>query len=371
MKKIIIYIKRKINLDYLSKISWDEFDNYFIKTLHCLRIKSTLEDYFDLNCWHLRMTDIFSFDLKLISLVSNVEKVFRIIEPQFNLLNDSENLEKMVDIIKINNCFKNINNKILQYYNINESGSNSLKKFAQIINVEKEQKFLKFINEKFTDEFLINVMTLFENRKNDSKIWKYISDEATIPAIYEYIITIVWWKILKKEVNIYDLLKNKIDADFLPIHHTTGLKADIFFEIEGLYDIPKHTLLIEVTLSENKGQRKMELEPVHRHTLDQVIKNIDLNKTVLTYFISPNVDTIISQMFRNYSKFPIIIKDKLIEGVNIMSLTNQLLIKILQKNINYKFLYDLTINTINSSYNQKDWFKKFENNIFSYNEKNI
>ncbi len=317
------------------------------------------------------MTDIFNFDLKLISLVSNVEKVFKIIESQFTLLNDSKNLEKIIDIVMINEWFKDINNKVLKHYNIIESEPNSLRKFAQIINNEKEEKFLKFINEKFTTEFLINVMTLFEDRKNDDKIWKNISDEATIPAIYEYIVTIVWWKILKKEVKIYDLFKNKIDANFLPIHHTTGLKADIFFEIEGLYDVPSHTLLIEVTLSENKGQRKMELEPVHRHTLDQVIKNINLNKTVLTYFISPNIDEIIYQMFRNYSKFPMFIKDKNIEGVNIMPLTNSILSKILQNNIDYKFLYDLTIDTINSSYNKMDWFKKFENNIFSYNEKNI
>lgn len=66
----------------------------------------------------------------------------------------------------------------------------------------------------------------FKNRTDD-EIQKMVTDNADVPTIFEYILSLAWYKISERKGKILDYLKLSLDSDLLPKEHAQGGEADI------------------------------------------------------------------------------------------------------------------------------------------------
>ncbi len=107
---------------------------------------------------------------------------------------------------------------------------------------------------------------------NDKRIEELVTDEATIPTIFEYILEIIWFKVSERQGNILDFMQLSLEVNLLPKTHVAGGYADIIYEYEACLAYPKHALLLEATLADGTNQRRMEMEPVLRHLEDYRIR---------------------------------------------------------------------------------------------------
>ena len=156
---------------------------------------------------------------------------------------------------------------------------------ATYVNDERYRRFNTLIEKKFNDSVLIELLNCFETR-DDKRIEEIVTDEATIPTIFEYILGIIWYKVSGRQGNILDFMKLSLEANLLPKTHASGEYADIIYEYEACTFYPKHSLLLEATLADGNNQRRMEMELVSRHLGDYRIRfnnPLDYSLFVSTY----------------------------------------------------------------------------------------
>ncbi|MGH2162036.1 AlwI family type II restriction endonuclease, partial [Enterococcus faecalis] len=110
----------------------------------------------------------------------------------------------------------------------------------------------------FPREKIIEILPLFSTR-DDKKIKSEVSESATVPTIYEYIVAIAWFYISKEEFFITKSLNLTLDGEMRPLSHAAGGAGDIVIDYENL------TLMLEVTLMNALAQKRGEWEPVLRH----------------------------------------------------------------------------------------------------------
>ena len=108
---------------------------------------------------------------------------------------------------------------------------------------QRTKRFNTLIDEKFTDEAIITLLNHFENR-NDDYIKSYITNNADIPTIFEYVLGIVWYKISERKGKILEYMKLSLDANLFPKSHAAGGDADIVYEYDKTTTYPKHILLL-------------------------------------------------------------------------------------------------------------------------------
>lgn len=220
---------------------------------------------------------------------------------------------------------------------------------------EKIKEFNKLIDDKFKEDKLLMLLDLIKDRK-DAEINQYVTDNADIPTIFEYILGIVWYRISNKEGNILKFMNLSLDADLLPKTHAGGGMADIVYEYkEKTY--PKHNLLIEATLSESTGQRHMEMEPVSRHLGEDISRTNNNNDYAL--FIAPKLEERLILDFRNMkSRFYPKSNGDYISGLKIIPIDTEILKKIILKQKKYNELYSLFDNAYKSEIPDPKWFQK-------------
>lgn len=349
----------------LTKNIIDFKKEFFIK-LHLFKWKVNLKDFFDLNKRYFSLTDIIKFEDEKIELDILPKYYFKnIIEDLLNekLLEDNDYLNKFYSDIPIEN--------ISSYYNINiddvinnineELGTNlTVNNINTYIKDEKLKNFNELIDNKFKTTDLIRILEQIKNR-NDEKLNSYITDDANIPTIFEYILGIAWYRISGKKGNILDYMNLSLDANFLPKTHAGGGMADIVYK----YDkdtYPKHDLLIEATISESTGQRVMEMEPVSRHLGENIKLTDNLNDYAL--FIAPNLEERIILDFRNMkTRFYPKGNGEFIEGLKIIPIDIDILKKILEKNMDYNEIYKWFDKAFKSNVPDPIWYREeiFEN----------
>ena len=338
-----------------------DFKKEFFIKLHLFKWKVNLKDYFDLNKRYFSLTDIIRFEDDKIELDMLPKYYFKdIIDNLLNedLLDNDIYLNKFYSDISIENISPlysiNINDVI---NNINKELGTKLtvENINTYIKDEKLKNFNELIDNKFRREDLIRILEQIKNR-NDEELNLYITDNADIPTIFEYILGIAWYRISGKKGNILDYMNLSLDADFLPKTHAGGGMADIVYKYEN-DSYPEHDLLIEATLSESTGQRVMEMEPVSRHLGENIKTTNNLNDYAL--FIASNLEERIVLDFRNmktrcYPKG----NDEFIEGLKIKPIDINILIKILQTNMNYSKIYTWFDKAFKSSIPDPIWYKE-------------
>ena len=312
----------------------------FFKYMHVFKAMATLSDYFDLNRRYFNLTDTLIFEdnvvkFDLIPKYFFKECIDSIYQDSFTesiYLTDSVTMEQISSGL--------IFDEKVIYTKISKDLGVKIKtpeQAATFIKDERYRRFNKLIDNKFGDDILLELLGCFETR-NDTRIEELVTDEADIPTIFEYVLGIIWYKVSDRQGNILEYMKLSLEPNLLPKTHAAGGNADIVYKYEACKDYPKHSLLIEATLSDGINQRRMEMEPVSRHLGEFLLKSN--NPFDYTLFISTFLHKNVVADFRSrkYAQY-YGEGDEFVDGMKIVSLDTGALKGIIEKDINYRYLY--------------------------------
>lgn len=350
---------RKLELSEQKNII--DFKREFFEKFHSFKWKVNLKEYFDLNKRYFSLTDIVKFEKDKIELDLLAKYYFKDIIDELleeDLLNDNDYINLFHSLVPIESISEkynvdmsdvvdNINKELGTTLNINNINS--------YIETEKLKEFNKLIDTKFKTDDIIRLLEQIKNRE-DETITKYVTDNATVPTIFEYVLGIAWYRISGKKGNILKYMNLSLDADLLPKTHAGGGMADIVYKYSpSAY--PKHDLLLEATLSESTGQRIMEMEPVSRH-LGEHIK-VTKNETDYAIFVAAELDDRIIMDFRNRKTY-FYPKDNMeyINGLKIIPITIDILKELLVKNVTYDTIYSWLDTAYKSTVPDPIWYQK-------------
>ena len=234
--------EKSINEDCPFKVCKNEkdFKKVFFKYFHTFKAMATLEDYFDLNRRYLALTETFIFEDNIIKLDVFPKYYFKecisaLIDEAFV---EAKNLKENIEIDKISDSLKvdlnRIYSDISKDLNVKINNPNEASKYIQD---ERYKRFNELIKTKFTDEILLNLLEYFEKRE-DKEIEKLVTDEATIPTIFEYILGIIWYKVSERQGNILEFMKLSLEA----ICYLKHMQLEV---MQILYMSMKHVLFIQ------------------------------------------------------------------------------------------------------------------------------
>lgn len=168
-------------------------------------------------------------------------------------------------------------------------------------------EYRDFIETHFPVEKVIKILEYIKVR-DDGKVFDLVTENATVPTIFEYILTIVWYYISKhKTFCLHQIFQVSLDGNKLPLTHRSGGAGGIEIITE------EYSLLIEATLMDLSSQKRGGMEPVIRHSINFALKN----KKSQTIFIANRT-----------------LKTGIVNGLKVFCLTTEELIIILQKGIN-------------------------------------
>lgn len=338
-----------------------DFKVAFFERMHIFKWKVTLKDYFDLNKRYFSLTDIVKFGEDRIELELLPKYFFKdIIEDLLNedLLDKKEYLklfDSMIPIESISELYSKSIESVVADINKDLKTSLTVESINNYLQDEKIKQFNKLIDERFKEADIIRLLDQIKVRE-DSEVCEYVTDNADVPTIFEYILGIAWYRISNKEGNILKYMNLSLDADLLPKTHAGGGMADIIYEYsEKTY--PKHNLLIEATLSESTGQRHMEMEPVSRHLGEDISKTNNENDYVL--FIAPDLEERVILDFRNMKtrSYPKA-NGGYTNGLKIIPINTDILKKFITDHRNYEDLYSFFDRAYRSTLPDPEWFDK-------------
>lgn len=342
-----------------STTSEEEFRNEFFNLLHLFKAKSLLDDYYDLNKRYFKTSDTILFE-------DNIVKFDIIPNCFFSLVKESlldiaftsaDSLFSNTTLIDICGNFdikqEQLFEKAEELYGVQVR---SLYDIQNLVERERYDRLNQMIDEKFTDENIIKLLTYFENR-DDNDILALVTNNADIPTIFEYIIGIAWYKLSDRKGKILDYLNLSLDADLLPISHAAGGNEDITYKYEKTNEYPAHTLLLEATLSNKTNQRRMEMEPVSRHLGEYLLNHKEKAYCLFaTTFLHLNVISDFRGRKNNYyyssdgSKF--------VDGMKIIPCNTSEIKTMIEKGITYAQLYKIFEEAYNSNVAPNLWYQK-------------
>lgn len=352
---------RELDISIVENIV--DFKRVFFERMHIAKWKANLKEYFDLNKRYFSLTDIIKFEDNKIELEMLPKYYFENIiddlleEPIITDKKEYNNLlYSYISIDKISDKYKISIEKVIDTINNKLNTHLSISNINNYLKNKRLREFNKLIDEKFDDNSLITLLNKIKLRK-DREVTSYVTDNADIPTIFEYLIGIIWYKISDGSGDILKFMNLSLDADLLPKTHAGGGVADIVYEYEDTYNYPKHNLLIEVTISESTGQRHMEIEPVSRHLGDDINKTNNENDYAL--FIAPKLEERVILDFRNMrTRFYPKSDGNYIIGLKIIPIDSDILINIIKKKLNYNKLYTVFNEAYNSTVLDPEWFDK-------------
>jgi hypothetical protein len=344
-----------------------DFDENFFYLVHLVKWYTNLEkEYADNNKRFLALTDSFIFEDNNIKLNPIIKVYFEDIidnlvdnyvlqekdEYQRKLHNNIELSEISSMLGKDINLFANQLRSLYPSLNINENIQ------EQIFNFSKNDKLKRFnqlIDSHFNITALIELFTHI-NIRDDKKILEYnnINWDTNIPTIFEYLVGIAWYLITSKEGDITDFLNMSLDSNLLPLRFAGGGQSDIVCKYSG------EDILIEVTLSNDENQRRMELEPVSRHLGRYRLAG----KDAYAIFVAPYLDPNVLVGFRSYKHLSYYDKKdttRFVSGLKIIPLSVEDIMFILQNNLKYEQLKSC-FETLYKD-DEKDGFQWYNNKV--------
>ena len=317
-----------------------ENDKDFIVAYHVLYMYikklSVCEEYRDLNIRHLKLLDIFILGNDTIELDIIFWYLFKSVKDSLLKEKAMDNQDAYTAFLEekhtsLGELYKFLDIKhsdIVQAISIDfpQVKQIGLKGFT---NKKKEERLKQLIHTVFTKEHLIWIFNQLYPRE-DGQIRQFIKEkyqeyEATIPALFEYLLAISFYWITHEQIDLKELLTPNLDANLLPKTHTAGGQADVILSLNN------KDYLIEATLSNNDNQRKMEAEPVPRHLAKHILEK---NTNSMALFVAKELDPNNLVMLRHYkfSSWYNSSQDK-VEGMNILPFTIKNIIFILKEEI--------------------------------------
>lgn len=339
----------------------ETFKREFFKAMHLIKAKATLSDYFDLNRRYFKVTDVVIFEDGKVQLDVLPGCFFEEAESDLRDLafTRSDILEEDVPLEQIAPCFAVEEGTL--YRNLSKVVGVTVTDSAAAKRILKERRYERFnrmVDTRFTAVALVELFSLFEERK-DAQIHHLVTDNADIPTIYEYVTAIAWYRISGCKGDVLDYMNLSLEADLLPRTHAGGGEADIVWEYEATGDYPNHTLLIEATLSDKSGQRRMEMEPVSRHLGDYALAHPD--REAYCVFTSTNVNYNVISDFRLRKDMVYYSQDgaRQVNGLKIFPLYTAQISDLLRASASYPQVYRMLCQAYEASEEPKPWFEKW------------
>ncbi len=356
------------NTPLMSSLSEKEFIVSFHVLFMFIKKLSICYEYQDLNIRHLKLLDIFIFEHDTVKLDLIFEYLFKpkkeflleitvLEEDDYRSFLESNhiNISDIYDFLDVepSNLSKLI---AIDHPEVESIG---LKNFAY---KKREERLTKLIEKIFTRQ---NIITLFESiyPRNDKQIRKLIKEwysdyDATIPALFEYLLGISFYWISQKKIKISDVLDSGLDSNLLPKTHAGGGKADIVVK-----SLARH-YLIEATLSENDGQRKMEAEPVPRHLAKHILEG---NENSIALFVAGQLDPNNLVVLRNYKFSKWYRNDQSVDSMNILPLSVENMIYLLKEEMDFEVFESKVDELLGSQYRDgKEWYDNIIDKEFNY-----
>lgn len=332
------------------------FKDKFFDTMHLLKIKANLKEYSDVNKRYLCLAEIVRIAENEISL-NTISKLYfdNINEIKKIAFKKSEVLTELTKIEDIDKAFwvsaDDMINIAQSKYSINVNTIDEIKKYA---SEEKLEIFKEIVEEKFDNNKLIELFRMLKYGNKKDEVTKYVTTEANLPTVFEYLLAIAWYKISNCEGNPLEYMRLKLDGNLLPVSHATGGVADIVWEYNKNTIYNQHDLLLEVTMLKSSAQRHNEGEPVTRHLGEHILNTdketycvfvaIELFRNTISYFIN----------CKTYKYYAAEFKD-VVDGMKIISLDIDDICEILRKKISYSQLYDIFDKAYKSSVDIPEW----------------
>lgn len=315
----------------------------FFRTMHLIKARKTLHDYFDLNRRYLMTTGIFLFaDGKVQTDIVPGQFFARCKAalPALAFTADTR-LGQLTTLASLFPAIAYTEAELLRDVNTHlGTAMATIGDVRRAVDEKRKERFDKLIDTRFPDDELLRLLQAFDKRDD-----KYVGDKVTAnadaPTIFEYILAIVWYKASGREGNVLRFMKLSLDADLLPVTHAGGGEADIVYEYQarpGTY--PAHCLLLEATLADNTNQRRMEMEPVSRHLGNHILATG--NKDSYAVFATTALNINVIGDFKNRKSMPYVStadESKWIDGMKIIPLTTVDLRAIVERSIAYEQLY--------------------------------
>ena len=336
----------------------EKFRRAFFATMHVIKAKRSLEDYFDLNRRYMKTSDIILFSEEKVSLDIVPRHYFapicdRLLDVAFDKsawLQENCRLEDIAAFLRPNEnvIIDGINHEFALKLN-------SLKDASEILDRQRYIRLNHLIDSKFTDKQILNLLTLISDRADD-EIQKLVTDNADIPTIFEYVLGILWYKISDRQGKILDYMKLSLDVDLLPKTHAAGGEADIVYEYPKSVVYPAHSLLLEATLSDRTNQRRMEMEPVSRHLGNHILRTRNLNSYCV--FVTNDLNINVVSDFRgrkNQRYYDTSDDNNFIEGMKIIPLQIEDLKNIIKNQLRYEKLYKIFEAAFQSELAPREW----------------
>ena len=203
-----------------------------------------------------------------------------------------------------------------------------------IIVQRRRDEFSEFIESHYPEDRVKNLLSLFADRSNDSILKNEVSNDATVPTIYEYVVGLAWYYFSNKSIDLLNSYNLTLSANFEPITHAGGGKGDIV-----IYDDNK-VVMLEVTLMNANSQKRGEWEPVLRHSVNLKVEEeeANTNREVTTFFIADSFDANTINIWKAVSSVPLessIDHDRYTTNVIIMPINNDELINLIDKKNDY------------------------------------
>lgn len=377
--------KRVLTEDDLNNNEFDEieteeaFDRLFFKLVHLFKTKYMLEDYYDNNKRFFRATNTLIFDHDNIRFTP-LFSVFFSTQAQ-NCFNEAyvscALLDNVTSISDINPNLEMDNATIITIFN-NEYNQqvSDISEIYEYFDIERTNRFRALVDSEFTNDVLIHWFEKFKDgsvgrdgNDNDNSEIKRIFGESTdeIPAILEYMVGVMWYRISGYSGRILEYIRTGMTADLYPTHHApgTGVGADIIYEYEASDNYIQHDLLIEMTTERTTSQRELEMESVTRHLAKYMVEHRQESYCI---FIGTKLRAPLISDFRLRRLGPYYYDDDNgVDSMKIITLDCEDLINILRNGLSYEQVYQIADNayTDTSHVNPLVWYAQCIKNAFA------
>jgi hypothetical protein len=236
---------------------------------------------------------------------------------------------------------------ISEIFNINQEENKAIKEIikkefsgieiqeiANVITKRRKKEFADFIENVYPLNKVKSLLLLFGDRSKDKEIKDIVSQDATVPTIYEYIVGIAWYYFSGKRIDILGSYNLTLSANFEPIIHAGGGQGDIVIKESN------KVIMLEATLMNANSQKRGEWEPVLRHSINLKVEEETENtgREVLSFFIADNFDYNTINIWKAVASVPLqssVDKSKFTDNVVIMPINNEELSALMDKPSEY------------------------------------
>lgn len=338
----------------------ETFKEEFFRAMHLIKARATLSDYFDLNRRYFKVTDVVIFEDGKVRLDVLPQCFFGEAAgelPEYAFVR-SRALEENISLEEIAPCFAIRQERLYELLSraVGQTVTDS-RTAGELLKARRYARFNRLVEKRFTAKALVKLLELFEKRQ-DGEIHRLVTDNADIPTIYEYITAVAWYRLSGCTGAVLEFMNLSLEADLLPRTHAGGGEADIVWKYGETADYPAHTLLIEATLSDKSGQRRMEMEPVSRHLGDYRLARG--GEEAYCVFTSTNVNYNVISDFRLRKDMVYYSGDgeRSVKGLKIMPLYTQQIKDLLRAGADYGQIYGMFARAYEAGEEPKVWYEK-------------